>query len=144
MRGINEWFWCSADLQLQQRSRAVNNSQVKDGGAADSWRWRERTVNQPMCLPSQLTVAAPGSYLSGFVELLLEPRYRHDGCSCALVPDRDDDLDAAGQRWKRDLGGPNWCVTMMMVMMMSSHTSLHVLVFSGGISCLRVCVRVRV
>lgn len=120
MRGINEWFWCSAALQHRQ---AVNNSQVKDGGVADSWRWRERTVNQPMCPLSQLTVAAPGTYLSGFVELLLEPRYGHD-CGWALVPDRDDDLDAAGQRWRRDRG-PDWCVTTMM--MMSSHTSLHVL-----------------
>lgn len=48
-------------------------------------------------------IAARGSYLSGFVELLLEPRNGH-GCSRALVPDRDDELDAAGQRWRRDRG----------------------------------------
>lgn len=91
-----------------------------------------------MCSLSQLTVAVQGSYLSGFVELLLEPRYGHDGCSCALVPDRDDDLDAAGQRWRRDRG-PNWCVTMMT----SSHTSLHVLSsLEGSPACVYVCVYV--
>lgn len=63
-----------------------------------------RPEQQPILNPAAVSLphfTMMASYLSGFVELLLEPRYRH-GCN-ALIPAGTMCLVAAGQGWGREL-----------------------------------------